>query len=152
MPRQTKSKRHHISGHGPHHTRDSHCAQFINPATDTCGLCGAVHGDPCPRCGGRAYHERSCCKRSDKGRFTIRMDPVVPPGTKRFTVLRINGDDYDTHAARSFQAAMESALPDRGSRIDVIQTYATDAGAARLPSTYAKNGRLVRSFIYKGRS
>jgi hypothetical protein len=70
---------------------------------------------------------------------------------QRFTVLRVNGDAYDTHAGRSFEQALASAMPDRGARIDVFRTCARDAGAARLPSTYKSNGVLVKTFRYKGR-
>lgn len=68
---------------------------------------------------------------------------------KRFTVIRVNGDALDTHAGRSFEEALALAAPDRGSRIDVFATCASDAGAARLPAVY-KKGQLVRSFVAKG--
>jgi hypothetical protein len=70
------------------------------------------------------------------------------PGEKRFTVLRVNGDDHDTHAGRSFEAALRSAQPDRGSKIDVFVACARDAGAARLPSAY-KRGKLIKSIRAK---
>jgi hypothetical protein len=70
---------------------------------------------------------------------------------QRYTVVRVNGDAHDTHAGRSFEAAMRSAQPDRGAKIDVFRTCASDAGAARLPSNYRSKGVLVRSFSYKGR-
>lgn len=70
-------------------------------------------------------------------------------GEKRFTVLRIDGDPYDTHAARSFEEALKIANPDRGSKIDVFSVCSDDPGAARLPSTYQKRGKLVRSFRSK---
>ena len=65
---------------------------------------------------------------------------------KRFTVVRVDRDPKDTHSGRSFQDAMDSAMPDRGSRIEVFAVCARDAGAARL-----KRGQLLRSFKYKGR-
>lgn len=68
-----------------------------------------------------------------------------PVGAKRFTVLRINQDDRDTFAARSYEAARAAANPDRGSRIDVFVTCARDAGEARLASNFKKVGRLVRT-------
>lgn len=64
---------------------------------------------------------------------------------KRFTVIRVNGDSSDTHAGRSFQSALESAMPDRGSLIEVFATCATDAGAARIK----RGGQLLRKFKYK---
>lgn len=67
-------------------------------------------------------------------------------GEKRFNVVRVNGDSSDTHAGRSFQQAMASAQPDRGSKVDVFIVCARDAGAARL-----KRGVMTRSFRYKGR-
>lgn len=70
-------------------------------------------------------------------------------GEKRFTVLRVNGDPYDTHAGRSFEQALRTASPDRGARIDVFSVCADDSGSARLPSTYKKRGALVKSFRFK---
>jgi len=73
------------------------------------------------------------------------------PGQGRFTVVRVNMDPHDSHAARSFEEALLLASPDRGAHVDVFRTCATDSGAARLPSTYLKKGALVRSFRYRGR-
>lgn len=72
-------------------------------------------------------------------------------GEQRMTVVRVNGDDYDSHAGRSFEQALRAASPDRGARIDVFRTCGTDVGAVRLPSVYKKNGVLVKTFRYKGR-
>jgi hypothetical protein len=71
-------------------------------------------------------------------------------GEKRFTVLRVNGDNYDSHAGRSFEHALDLALPDRGSRVDVFVTCARDSGEARMPYNYLKRGKLTRSFRAKG--
>jgi hypothetical protein len=68
------------------------------------------------------------------------------PGEKRFTVLRVNGDNHDTHAGRSFEAALRSAQPDRGSKVDVFVTCAYNAGDARLQF---RKGKLVKSFRAK---
>jgi hypothetical protein len=67
-------------------------------------------------------------------------------GAQRFTVIRVNGDTFDTHAGRSFEKAIKAAQPDRGATVEVFRTCAADAGAARL-----NKGVLVRSFKYKGR-
>jgi len=40
------------------HRRDEDCT--IDPATDTCSVCGVGHGEPCPDCGARAFHRRGC--------------------------------------------------------------------------------------------
>lgn len=40
------------------HRRDEDCT--VDPATDTCSVCGVGHGDPCPDCGARAFHRRGC--------------------------------------------------------------------------------------------
>lgn len=61
-------------------------------------------------------------------------------GEKRYTVLVINRDPYDSHAARSFEQAMRLALPDRGSTVDVWSVCASDARAARMPSVYKTRG------------
>ena len=63
-------------------------------------------------------------------------------GTKRFTVVRVNGSSSDTHAGRSYQEARALAMPDRGSKLDVFVVCATDGSAARL--NY-KQGKLVKS-------
>jgi len=70
---------------------------------------------------------------------------------KRFTVIRVNGDQYDTHAARSFESALDLALPDHGAKVEVFTVCAKDAGEARMPFAYQKRGQLLRSFRFKGR-
>jgi len=70
------------------------------------------------------------------------------PGEKRFTVLRINGDDYDSHAGCSFEAAKRLAQPDRGSKIDVFVTCAYSGADARMPANY-KRGKLVKTIRAK---
>ncbi len=70
-------------------------------------------------------------------------------GERRFTVLVVNGDPYDSHAARSFETALQSANPDRGSQIAVWAVCAPDAGAARLPSQYRRRGYVTRRFRSK---
>lgn len=70
---------------------------------------------------------------------------------QRYTVVRVNGDPYDTHAGRSFERAMDLALPDRGARVEVFAVCAADGASARQPHTYKKRGQLLRSFRYKGR-
>ena len=72
-----------------------------------------------------------------------------PINTKRFTVLRVNGDDYDTHAGRGFEQALRAAQPERGSRVDVFVTCARDAGEARMPYNYKKAGKKVKTFRAK---
>lgn len=71
------------------------------------------------------------------------------PGEQRITVIRVNGDPYDTHAGRSFEQALRLANPDRGARLDVFAVCGSDVGAARLPSVYAKRGQLLRTMRYK---
>lgn len=39
------------------HTTDTDCTL---DDTDTCTVCGVTHGDPCPECGGRGYHNEGC--------------------------------------------------------------------------------------------
>jgi hypothetical protein len=70
-------------------------------------------------------------------------------GSKRFTVIRVNGDPLDTHAGRNFQQALSLASPDRGSRLDVFVTCARDPGEARLPANYRVLGRHVKTIRYK---
>lgn len=72
-------------------------------------------------------------------------------GAQRFTVVRVDEDTRDTHAGRSFEQAIKAAQPDRGQKIEVFRTCATDAGAARLEYIHKSKSVLVRSFRYKGR-
>lgn len=44
------------------HTRDEQCT--VDTESGCCTECGAEHGDPCPDCGGSAYHNPTC-PRSD---------------------------------------------------------------------------------------
>lgn len=69
--------------------------------------------------------------------------------TRRFTVVRVNGDPRDTHAGRSFEQALRLAQPDRGSRIDVYAVCSKDAGAARFEPL--RRGEKLRTFRFKGR-
>ncbi len=69
-------------------------------------------------------------------------------GQQRYTVVRVDGSNSDTHAGRSFESAMSSAQPDRGARVEVFRTCARDAGAARLMMGPAVR---VKAFRYKGR-
>lgn len=39
------------------HTRDEHCVVGDNGC---CTVCGVSHGDPCPDCGGRGFHNEGC--------------------------------------------------------------------------------------------
>lgn len=39
------------------HHRDSDCTLDED---DCCAICHVFHGDPCPTCGGRGYHEPDC--------------------------------------------------------------------------------------------
>lgn len=40
------------------HTTDTDCT--VDSRTDTCTACGVHHGDPCPDCQGRAFHNPGC--------------------------------------------------------------------------------------------
>jgi hypothetical protein len=70
-------------------------------------------------------------------------------GEKRFTVLRVDGDDRDTHAGRNFERALKLASPDRGSKVDVFVTCARDGAEARLASNFKSKGKLIKSFRAK---
>lgn len=66
---------------------------------------------------------------------------------QRYTTIRINKDDRDIHAARSFEQAMDLANPDRGDLVEVFATCAQDVAEARMPHVRAQR---VRAFKYKG--
>jgi len=72
------------------------------------------------------------------------------PGERRFTVLRVDRAAYDTHAARSFEQALDLALPNRGSTVEVFAVCASDVATARFPSVYERRGELLRKFRFKG--
>jgi hypothetical protein len=79
-----------------------------------------------------------------------RKHPLVcRPGEKRYTVLRVDGDDSDAHAGRNFEKALRYAQPDRGSRVDVFVTCAFNTAEARMPYNYKTRGRLVKTFRAK---
>jgi hypothetical protein len=42
------------------HSSDADCSGHVDEDTSTCSACGVLHGDPCPRCGGRGYHADDC--------------------------------------------------------------------------------------------
>lgn len=50
----------------------------------------------------------------------------------KFIVVRVDGDPSDTYAAETLEQAMDLAMPDSGSRVEVAEVEAEDAGAARL--------------------
>jgi len=49
-----------VSDHDLQHHADTDCLPHLDPETDTCAVCGAVRGDPCPHCGGEIYHQDGC--------------------------------------------------------------------------------------------
>ena len=74
-------------------------------------------------------------------------------GSKRFTVIRVNGDTRDTHAGRNFEAALRLAQPDRGAKLEVFVTCAHDPAEARnlgmLAVARGKQIKLVKTLRYK---
>lgn len=42
------------------HVKDLDCKGHVGKDDNTCTVCGAYHGDPCERCGGRAFHAPGC--------------------------------------------------------------------------------------------
>jgi hypothetical protein len=71
-------------------------------------------------------------------------------GEKRFTVVRVDQDPSDTHSGRSFERALELAMPDRGALVEVFSVCAKDVASARLHGVYVTRGTLVRKFRFKG--
>lgn len=71
------------------------------------------------------------------------------PGERRFTVLRVNGREADTFAARSYARARDLATPDRGDRVEVFAVCAREPGHARM--LWAKDVRkqLLRTMRVK---
>mgnify|MGYP001561466659 CR=1 FL=1 len=50
----------------------------------------------------------------------------------KFVVVRVDGDDRDTHAGKDLDEALALAAPDSGSTVEQMTVEAPDAGAARL--------------------
>jgi hypothetical protein len=68
----------------------------------------------------------------------------------RFTLIRVNGDDLDSHAARSFEQALRLAQPDRGAKLDVYAVCATDPAEARFKFWHGGEvAQLLRTMRYK---
>lgn len=65
------------------HERDEQCD--VDPADDTCRVCGVLHGDPCPTCGGRGFH-RAQCPESDEGGLGYIERSRKPTTPKRRTL------------------------------------------------------------------
>lgn len=84
------------------------------------------------------------------GAFQVKRVVRCAKKDHRFTVVQVDGDPGDTHAARSFEQAFRLANPDRGSKIAVYATCAQDVGQARLYNHFRQRGSLVRAFIYRG--
>lgn len=40
------------------HTKDEDCT--VDPVTLSCTVCGVMHWEPCPKCGGRGFHRAGC--------------------------------------------------------------------------------------------
>ncbi len=79
--------------------------------------------------------------------FLVKRARPNPPSHGWWVVV-VDGDPYDSHAARTREAAIELANPDDGAQLTVYSgVRADDAGAARLPSVYrgAKSSRVVFS-------
>jgi hypothetical protein len=49
-----------------------------------------------------------------------------------FAVIRVNGDDQDTHAGRDVAEALELAQPDPADTVEVQFVHAATAALARL--------------------
>jgi hypothetical protein len=60
------------------HTQDSDCR--VDPQTDLCGDCGALHGAPCYHCGARAFHKPGCL-------FVVaghgEVGPIIKPSQRK---------------------------------------------------------------------
>jgi hypothetical protein len=53
------------------HSTDSDCT--VDPHTLLCVYCGVMHGEPCPTCGGKGFHDADCPD-SDANRDCYRLD------------------------------------------------------------------------------
>lgn len=62
---------------------------------------------------------------------------------KCFYVVRVDGDNLDTHAARTLQEALELAAPDTGAVVEYSRRLSVDAGSARLPGRIESIWELI---------
>lgn len=109
------------------HTRDADCT--LDPSGESCVYCGVYHGDPCPACGGRGFHDPRC-PASEAARRPRRRDLTGA------TYL----DELGTASARRYA--------------EVVKRQARDAGIP-LPLPDADVGMLldntVRGLGHEGR-
>ncbi len=47
-----------LFGSGQNHSKDSDCT--VDPKTECCTRCGVHHGEACPACAGRGFHNPGC--------------------------------------------------------------------------------------------
>lgn len=52
--------------HWPTHQKDSDCTVTGEDDDWTCTECGVWHGDPCPECEGRGFHNAGCSLSDDE--------------------------------------------------------------------------------------
>lgn len=71
------------------------------------------------------------------------------PGFLQYVVMRVNGDNIDTHAALDARAAYELANPDKGDTVEWTLVESSDAGAARcMPTVRERRGEVTIWQIY----
>lgn len=56
------------------HSKDADCT--VDPSTHECHFCHVIHGEPCPECGGRAYHNAGCSYMDEPGLIDGLIDLV----------------------------------------------------------------------------
>lgn len=72
------------------HTQDTDCTLDRG---NCCIVCRVYHGDPCPLCGGRGYHEEKCnelkerLQKSDEDFTKVLLDIVRPVDPNNFPNL-----------------------------------------------------------------
>lgn len=68
---------------------------------------------------------------------------------QRYTAVRL-GTTRKTFAARSFEAAMDFARPNRGAQVEVYAVCARDSATAKR-KVAREQSQLLRKFTYKGK-
>jgi hypothetical protein len=105
------------------HRKDEDCT--VDPQTGTCIACGVEHGDPCPECGGRAYHEDRC-RESDEEE---EADPAIVLESALMELL--DGEDredgaLDTEKIRRIESFEDAGMLTRDRGLVVTMTDGTE--------------------------
>jgi hypothetical protein len=73
------------------HKQDTDCT--LSPQTDCCTVCGVLHGDPCPECKGRGYHNTGCSEYEESpviNTIAELAEQTLPAASASITMLQVS--------------------------------------------------------------